>query len=52
MEITCKGDTIEVKINGLLQNKATGSTVKQGFIGLQSEGGPIEFRNITLEPAG
>lgn len=52
MEITCKGNTIEVKVNGVLQNKATGSTVQQGFIGLQSEGGPIEFRHITLEPAG
>lgn len=51
MEIVCKGDTIEVKVNGAVQNKATGSTITQGFIGLQSEGGLIEFRNVTIEPA-
>ncbi len=49
-EITCKGDTIEATINGQLQNKATGVNIGKGYIGLQSEGVPIMFRNIKLTP--
>jgi hypothetical protein len=49
-EITCKGDTIEATINGELQNKATGVNISKGYIGLQSEGVPIMFRNIKLTP--
>ena len=46
-DITCKGGKITVYINGKLQNEAT-SEYKNGYIALQSEGGPIEFRNIYL----
>jgi len=49
-EITCKGDTIEATINGQLQNRATGVNISKGYIGLQSEGVPIVFRNIKLTP--
>jgi len=49
-EITCKGDTIEAAVNGQLQNRATGVTIRKGYIGLQSEGIPIMFRNIKLTP--
>jgi hypothetical protein len=49
-EIVCKGDTITLTINGQLQNKATGVSVRKGYIGLQSEGSPIVFRNIRLTP--
>lgn len=49
-EAVCDGDTIRLTINGLLQNVATECTVTKGFIGLQSEGTPIQFRNIVLEP--
>ena len=49
-EIVCKQDTIEVTINGQLQNKATGVAIQNGYIGLQSEGVPIMFRNIKLTP--
>ena len=49
-EIICKGGTIEAKINGQLQNKATGVNISKGYIGLQSEGVPIMFRNIELTP--
>jgi hypothetical protein len=49
-EIVCKGDTMELTINGQLQNKATGVSLRKGYIGLQSEGVPIIFRNIKLTP--
>lgn len=45
----CDGDTFEMYVNGVLQNRATECTVTKGYIGFQSEGAPIEFRNITLE---
>lgn len=51
MEVVCKDNTIQVYVNGMLQNEATETTVNAGYIGLQSEGTPIEFRNIRLEPA-
>jgi len=49
-EIVCNGDTIELKVNGQLQNKATGVSIRKGFIGFQSEGVPIMFRNMKLTP--
>lgn len=49
-EITCAGDTVTVKVNGVEQNRATAVTVQEGHIALQSEGAPIEFRNVKLEP--
>jgi hypothetical protein len=48
MEVVCKANTIEVYINGVLQNKATGVSASEGFICLQSEGKDIEFRNLSL----
>ncbi|MDF9826174.1 hypothetical protein M2447_000250 [Ereboglobus sp. PH5-10] len=49
-EIVCAGDTITLIVNGVEQNRATGVTVSEGHICLQSEGAPMEFRNITLTP--
>jgi hypothetical protein len=48
--IECRGDTIKVYVNGLLQNAATEVTICEGYIGLQSEGTPIEFRTVRVEP--
>lgn len=48
MEITCSGNTIEVVVNGVFQNKGTGLNVTSGHICLQSEGKDIEFRNVWL----
>ena len=50
MEITCRGDEVIVKVNGDLVNHATNCSVTKGAISLQSEGAPIEFRNIVLKP--
>ncbi len=49
-DIVCRGDTIEVTINGVLQNKVSGCSVHEGKIGIQLEGTPFELRNVTLAP--
>ncbi len=49
-DITCNGDVIEIKVNGLLQNTATNCSVTKGAIGLQAEGSKIQFRNLWVEP--
>ena len=51
-DITCDGDKIELIVNGVVQNIASESSLRSGRISLQSEGGPIEFRNIYLVPLG
>lgn len=48
MDIKCLGNTIEVSVNGTLQNKGTGLNLSQGSICLQSEGKDVEFRNVFL----
>ncbi len=48
-DITSQGGTLEVVANGVLQNSGTGMTLTEGNILLQSEGSPIQFRNIYLE---
>jgi hypothetical protein len=49
-DIICKDDWVVVLVNGVLQNVATKCSEKSGRICLQSEGAPIEFRNIYIEP--
>jgi len=49
-DITCDGDKIEIRVNGLLQNVATNCSVTKGGIGLQAEGSKIQFRNLWVEP--
>lgn len=50
IEITCKGDEVLVKVNDVVVNHATACNVTRGAISLQSEGAPIEYRNIRLRP--
>jgi hypothetical protein len=45
--IFVQGGVINVFINGVHQNTAT-SKVKSGYIGLQSEGKDIQFKNVTV----
>jgi hypothetical protein len=47
-KIDVKDGKITVFINGVLQNQGT-NRVKEGHIGLQSEGGPIQFKNLKLK---
>ncbi len=49
-DIYCQADTIRCYVNGVLQNKGTAVTDTSGWICLQSEGGPIEFRKIYQIP--
>lgn len=49
-DITSLDGDLEVLVNGVLQHKGSGLTLSQGNILLQSEGSPIQFRNIYLEP--
>lgn len=50
-DIECRGDRITVRINGVQQNECTGVHTR-GYLALQSEGGPLEFRNVRLTPLG
>lgn len=47
--IKCKDNQITLIVNDVFQNKATQTTINSGYIGLQSEGGPMEFRSFYLK---
>lgn len=47
-EITCRDGTIEVDLNGEKVGEVTGAAPGKGFVGLQSEGAEIHFRNIMI----
>ena len=49
-DIVCQNDTIEVRINGVRQNRVTGCAPHEGRIGFQLEGTPFELRNVRLTP--
>ncbi len=51
-DIVCSGDTVVLTVNGRVMNIATDCELTSGWICLQSEGAPIEFRNVRLEPLG
>ena len=46
--ITCQGGHITCTVNGVLVNEAV-ATATEGYIGFQSEGGALEFRDIWVE---
>jgi hypothetical protein len=50
-EITCKGDTVRLVVNGQLVNEGTQAELTKGKILLQSEGAPIEFKDVVLKHA-
>jgi hypothetical protein len=49
-DITCRRENIDVYVNGKFQNETSARMPYEGHIGLQSEGAPIEFRTVTLQP--
>ena len=48
-EIICDGNHIQAYVNGVLMNEAHFDRT-EGRIALQSEGGPLEIRNVFLTP--
>jgi hypothetical protein len=50
MDIVCQGGVIVVNINGTIVNWTKDVEDVVGPVGLQSEGGPIEFRNMFVTP--
>ena len=48
-EIICNGNHIQAYVNGVLMNEAHFDRA-EGHIALQSEGGPLEVRNVYLVP--
>ena len=48
--ITMNGGELTLEVNGLVQNRAHWCEPVAGKICLQSEGAPIEFRDIVLRP--
>lgn len=48
--IICRDGQIDLYVNGVHQNRAFNVRPSSGAIALQSEGSPIEFRNIVLTP--
>jgi hypothetical protein len=49
-EITCIDSRVVLVVNGELVNVARDAVPNEGFICLQSEGAPIEFRKVELTP--
>ncbi|MCU0918495.1 MAG: DUF1080 domain-containing protein [Planctomycetes bacterium] len=48
-DIYCRDGAIRCVVNGIFQNEGTKADPTSGWICLQSEGGPVEFRNIYLQ---
>ncbi len=49
-DIFARDNTLEVRVNGVVQNKLDNLPAKEGGIALQMEGYPIDFRNIWVQP--
>lgn len=47
-DIVARDGAVEVRVNGIVQNKASALTPGAGRIGFQLEGTPYELRNVTL----
>lgn len=51
IDLSLRGKTIRVTLNGQVVNEATDLVDLPGRIGLESERGKIQFRNVRLRPA-
>jgi hypothetical protein len=48
-QVICRGNSVEIIVNGKSMNKITECNVSSGFIGLQSEGADLEIRRVAVE---
>ncbi len=48
-EVTVKDGKVTVVLNGVLVNEGTGAWPAEGNICLQSEGWPVEYRNVSVK---
>jgi 3-keto-disaccharide hydrolase len=48
-EVTCQDGKVTCKINGIEVDRGQGASPDRGYIGWQSEGGPIRFRNLAIK---
>ncbi len=46
----CSGNDVKAYVNDKLMNEGTECTISSGFVGIQSEGGDIEIRKMSLDP--
>lgn len=46
--IAVRGDRAEVSLNGVVVSTADKLSTVPGFVGIQAEGTPLEFRNIRI----
>lgn len=49
-DVVCRGDTVEVSINGVVKNHISQCSPAAGKIGFQLEGAPFELRNVSISP--
>jgi hypothetical protein len=49
-DITAKGRTISLAVNGKVVSEYTECEVPTGYVGLEAEGFHIEFRNLRIKP--
>jgi hypothetical protein len=50
VDVVCRGRTIQVRINDIIQNGVSRCDPHAGRIGIQLEGFPFELRNLQLTP--
>jgi hypothetical protein len=50
VDVVCRGGTIQVSINGVLQNRITHCDPRAGRVGIKLAGFPFELRNLRLTP--
>jgi hypothetical protein len=48
-EITCKGKTVTLWVNGAVTTEWTACEVPRGYVGLEAEGWVIEFKNVKFK---
>jgi hypothetical protein len=50
VDVTSRGGTLEVVVNGVVQNRVGGAAPRAGRIGFQLEGAPYALRNVRIMP--